>query len=246
MKLNKTQAALAMALAIASTGAMSAPDRDQEKLRAIEAELKTTFSNYAITGFQPSPIEGIFEIHAGGQVHYYEPNGKLLIFGQIYNSDGVNLTEQSKVAAIKSAVDDADLSSAIKIQDGQIPIIEISNPDCGYCAEYERWITNISKEYSIERSVIFTSQSMFKNSIGKMNSVICSSDRAKAYEEMVSGKFNDQECAESKNVLEDHDRITKSLGVTGTPTFILPSGKVIIGLKKDLLEAYFIESKVKL
>lgn len=221
-----------------------APSFAEEPISAKEAEkrLKATFTNYQINDFRPSPIPGIYEVHAGPQIHYYVPEQELLIFGQIWSSVGENLTEKAKQESINSKLERLPLESAILVQKGSIPIIEIVNPDCGFCKQYEEWVGQIGNVYSIERQVVFLDSPMFPRATEKMRSVICASEQAEAYHQMMQNQHKTLSCAKAVSVLEEHTKITDSLGVQGTPSFLLPDGTVITGFRKRDLENYFMNA----
>lgn len=211
---------------------------------AAEKQLQTTFSNYKITGFYESPIPGIYEIHAGSQVHYYAKEQNILIFGQLYSSTGVNLTEASKQKAVMSRIGSLPLKSAIRVSKGKIPLIEISNPDCGFCKKYEQWITKMSETYSIERKVVFMENDNFPAATPKIKSVLCSKNQEKAYHKMMTtgALEKNRDCAAAREVMQRHKEIVEGLGVQGTPSFLLPDGSTIVGFKPTELENYFLKS----
>lgn len=230
-----------LVLSVASMAAFAKSD-EKALLEEAQDKLKATFNNYQITDFRPSPIPGIYEVHAGPQLHYYAPEQNLLIFGQIWSAAGENLTERAKADVLGGRLDDLPLDTAILIQEGDIPLIEIFNPDCGYCKRYEEWVGTLKDIYSIERKVVFLDSSMFPNAPGKMKSVVCSDDPKAAYKEMMDGKAKPSDCEEAASVFADHKRITDSLGVQGTPTFLLPDGRMIHGFAPKQLEEYFISA----
>src|SRR5690554_2396879 len=121
----KTNLIAVFVLALAAAFPAFAED---STIQNAQDKLKATFSNYQVTDFKPSPIPGIFEVHAGPQIHYYAPEQNLLIFGQIYSSVGENLTEKSKQLSVSSRLGEMPLESAILVKTGTIPLIEISNP----------------------------------------------------------------------------------------------------------------------
>lgn len=218
-------------------------NNDAEKAAA-EKQLQATFSNYKITGFYESPIPGIYEIHAGPQVHYYAKEQNILIFGQLYSAAGVNLTDASKQKAVMSRIGSLPLKSAIQVSKGKIQLIEISNPDCGFCKKYEQWIAKMSETYSIERKVVFMDTDMFPQATSKIKAVICAKDQAKAYHQMMSGSASpkDSDCSQAEKVMQQHKDITEGLGVQGTPSFLLSDGSVIPGFKPTELENYFLKT----
>lgn len=228
-------------VAVSSFASETDTQPSKADIRAAEQKLKQTFANYQITDFKPSPIPGIYEVQAGSQVHYWAKEQGILIFGQMWSSEGVNLTEKSKQASIQNRLDGLPLDSAVTIQEGEIPIIEISNPDCGYCKRYEQWVESLDSVYSIERKVVFYPE-IFPAAEAKLRAVLCANNRRQAYKDMVAGKYKPVDCEAATAILADHKRITDALGVGGTPTFLLPDGSVITGFKQKELESYFLKA----
>lgn len=234
---------LLLSFSINSFAGDKATKKDVDALSAAEEKLHATFSNYQITDFKPSPIPGIYEIHAGSQINYFAPEAGVLIFGQFFNSAGENLTEKSRRESMAVARDSLPLDAAITIRKGKIPLIEITNPDCGYCRKYDAWMKNVEKTYDVERKVVFMENDNFRGSKEKILAVVCAKDPIKAYENMSAGDYlPNSNCKQAKEKLAQFSQITNGLGVGGTPTFLLPDGQVIIGFKPNELENYFLKS----
>jgi len=215
-------------------------------VKSVEEKLQGTFTNYKITWIQESPIPGLYEVHAGPQIHYYAPDQNLLVFGQIYSAAGENLTEAAKAKEIQRQLKDLPLESAIQVQAGEITLTEITNPDCTYCQRYERWISQMSAAYSIERKVIFMQNAGFPDANQKMMNVVCAKEKDTAYKAMMAGKVeSDMRCDEGEALLAQHHSITEKLGVQGTPTFLLPDGSVIKGFKPVEIEKYLVDAASK-
>uniref|UniRef100_UPI002E76D55A disulfide isomerase DsbC N-terminal domain-containing protein n=1 Tax=Xenorhabdus bovienii TaxID=40576 RepID=UPI002E76D55A len=75
------------------------------EVKAAQDEFKQTFSQMNFTNFAESPVKGIYELHTGGNVIYFTPKSKdregVIIFGEMWDSNGVSLTSESKLKAIK-------------------------------------------------------------------------------------------------------------------------------------------------
>ena len=220
-------------------------DTSAEKLAA-EEKLKASFSNFSFTNFSPSPIEGIFEVHSGQQMVYFHPEKEILFFGHMYDKLGNNLTDQALTDSRASIKKDIDFSSAVTVQKGDITLLEISNPDCGFCRRFDSWVTALSDEYSIERKMIYMQNPGFRESRGKMTHIICSADKTLAHKEISEDRpVNLKTCPEADTVLIEHSAIVEQLGVQGTPTFILPNGEIIVGFKKEDIEKYLKKYQLK-
>lgn len=207
--------------------------------KQVEEKFNMTFSNYKATHFKESPIPGVYEVHSGPKLAYFYPEKGLLLFGHIYNKEGKNLTEESLSSSINPLLESLDLSLAVTITEGDIELIEVSNPDCGFCRRFDQWFAGIQSKYSVNRKIVYMKNSNFPYAKQKMLHLLCSQDKAKAHHELMSNLSVDyKSCDEGKKILSEHQHIVNTLGVQGTPTFILPNGKMITGFKQDQIENY--------
>ncbi|WP_233981894.1 DsbC family protein [Pectobacterium versatile] len=198
----------------------------QDTVQKAQNIFKATFSKVNVSNFLPSPIPGIFEIHtAGGILYFYAPhdnNKGVLIFGEMYDSDGNNLTQLAKLAALKQKWDKLDLSTVITIGDKNAPEFwEITDPDCPYCIEWHKWIKDFSKENKIKRNLIFFLNPGHPNAPKKIEHIICSKDKEKAVDDMYEGNtVTLTTCPEAKDIISKHQKLVNEIGANGTPSFV--------------------------
>ncbi len=219
---------------------------NNEALRYAENQLKTTFSNFTVTAFKESKIKGLYEVHASDKLFYYSPESEALIFGQAYSKDGTNLTQLSLQEALQERMESSDidamLDTAVVINEGsKLKLIEFSNPDCGYCKAYSKWIKDFEKANSIkvERHIIYSHNAGFPNARAKFEHLICSDDKHQAELDIENAKFSDfKTCNEAKDVFTAHEKASKFFGVQGTPTFLINDSELITGFNTEKLSTY--------
>lgn len=180
-------------------------------------ELKSLFKNTPIMDFSESPVPGLWEIITGDQVFFYSPKG-VLLFGEMYDRNGKNLTaarkeelaknprviefkkkkaeEQVRSIADKEKVQaellkTLPLEKAIKIGNGPIKVIEFTDPDCPFCKKAEK--EALAGRTDLTRYVFFYPlRQMHPNAANKSAFIASQSetDREKVYNDVFAGKYD--------------------------------------------------------
>lgn len=212
-----------------------------DDLKKAQDELATTFNNLSVTGFKESPIKGIYEMKAGGNVIYFHPATQeqkgILIFGQMFGSDGVNLTDLSKAEGLTDSLKDLPLDSAITVGPKNAPVFyEFTDPDCPYCHAYDEWMKTYSKDHPVQRKLIFMVNPGHPLARAKIEHIICSKDKDEAVRYVYSEELPHnpdganamqmakqkalKTCKEAESVIQKHAQIIQAVGVNGTPSFL--------------------------
>lgn len=214
---------------------------EADNLKKAQDELATTFNNLSVTGFKESPIKGLYEMKAGGNVIYFHPATEdqkgILIFGQMFDRDGVNLTDLSKSEGLVDSLKDLPLDSAITVGPKNAPVFyEFTDPDCPYCHAYDEWMKTYAKEHPVQRKLIFMVNPGHPLARAKIEHVICSKDKDEAvryvYSEelphnpdggnamQLANQKSLKTCKEAESVIQKHAQIIQAVGVNGTPSFL--------------------------
>jgi thiol:disulfide interchange protein DsbC len=209
-----------------------------------EESLERDFPQLAVDSVAPSNIKGLYEVVAGPQIFYYAPEASCIVGGPIIMKGGRNLTEekvkaleQKRLSAMTQKLKDLPLDKALKIGSGKNVVIEITNPDCSYCrrtAQFFQGRTDVTKY------VFFHPLDMYKDADQKILYILCAKDKARAYQEAMTGKLDDMKfevCREDAvdELVKIHSEATTSLGVTGTPLFFI-NGRPVMGANIPLIE----------
>ncbi len=222
MSLSKTVAAFGIAL-IVMTGTSLGAATPEEAFRK-------NFPNIRLDSITPTAVNGLYEIVSEGRIAYYAPGPEYLITGSLITREGRNLTEERAGEIMEQKLKAAPLEKALKIGSGPHTVVEITDPDCGYCRKASAFL---SARNDVTRHVFFFPLPIHPNAEAKIRYIFCAPDRARAYEEAMAGKLDDMkfkpcEDAAAAELIQVHKQIGARIGVTGTPLFLI-DGKVIRG-----------------
>ena len=246
MNFKKGVLTIAMVLGMTSqfAHAQNTPEKesaDPASMKAAQDQLATSFNGMSITGFGESPVKGIYEVKTGSNILYFHPgeDGKkgVLIFGEMYDSTGLNLTEQSKMNGLSDTLKALPLDSAITIGPKDAPVFyEFTDPDCPYCHAYDEWMKTYSKDHPVQRKLIFMVNPGHPLARAKIEHVICSEDKDEAVRYVYSSELPHnpdgadamqmakqkalKTCKEADAVIEQHAKILQAVGVNGRPSFL--------------------------
>ncbi len=207
-------------------------------------QLQQTFSTITdVDHFGESAVPGIYEVIFNGRMIYYCPDKDILIFGEMFNRDGVSLTGSSlEKNDTRKKLQAFDFSKGLVLGDEDgVPIVEILNPDCFYCRKADDYITRKMQTQKIRRIVFFSTDS--DDARRKANHIFCSDNREQALSEVLNNE------AETLLTCEEADQQTQlqqaevmKLDMHSTPGFILGE-TVVSGFRPEAIDAY-LESTV--
>lgn len=197
------------------------------------------YPNTPVDRIKAADRDGRYVIHAGQNIFYFEPPNTIIL-GQIVQN-GVNITTREHEEMVKEAdkaipaiLKDLPLDKAVKIGRGRKTVIEVSDPDCPYCRKAHEWFDAGAAAKDVTRYVFFMPLPFHQDAPAKAKLILCSKDRAKAYQEVYGGKHDadfktlpagcDEKAAEA--LLQEHIAIAKKLGVQGTPNFFINGTRV--------------------
>lgn len=227
MKRNAWQAMIAAVILLVAVGTGEA--------KSVADALQTDFPQIKSEQINPSPMPGLYEIVTKNGILYYAPESHLLIAGEMYGPGNRNLTQERRLGMIKEKVKDIPLDKAFRIGQGPRKIIEITNPDCGYCRKASAFL---SSRKDLSRFILFLPFSL--QTENKIRHILCAPDRARAYEEAMTGRLQGDKLSlcNSQAVEEQiraHKEIVRNLGVNATPLFVV-DGQVVQGADMPVLE----------
>jgi thiol:disulfide interchange protein DsbC len=195
-----------------------------------EESFRKSFPNFRADSIRPSGVSGLYEVVSGNRVVYYAPETEYLIFGQMVTKEGKNLTDERVREIMAMGLKELPLDKAIRIGSGAHQVVEITDPDCPFCRKGSAFLAG---EKDMTRYIFFFPLAMHPDAEAKARQVFCAEDRAKAYEEAMTGKFDDMKftpckSAAAEDLLKAHKEILNRIGVTSTPIFLI-DGQVVFG-----------------
>ncbi len=178
----------------------------------------------------PTRIPGLYEVRVGPRIIYVTGNGRYVIQGSILDMQTrKNLTEPSvrsaTVKALKSIGEENMLVFGSKELKHTVTVF--TDVDCGSCRRLHRELAAYHKRGIRIRYLFFPRAGMFSPSYTKAVSVWCAKDRGQAMDSAARGEtLKKHDC---QNPVAGHMLLGQQIGVTSTPTLILPDGQVLPG-----------------
>ncbi len=203
-----------------------------------EESLRKSFPNIQAESVTPTAVPGVYEIVSGGRVAYYAPGQEYLIVGEIITRDGKNLTQERAGELLGRKLKDAPLEKALKFGSGPHKVVEITDPDCPYCRQASAYLAG---RKDLTRYVFFFPlTAIHPKAEAKVRQVFCAEDRARAYEEAMTGKLDDMkfkpcDSPAAAELARVHQEIVNRIGVQSTPLFLI-DGQVVNGANIPLME----------
>lgn len=194
--------------------------------------------NAKVVDVQMSPVKGLWEvsIEENGKrgVFYTDFSGKFVIIGPIVEIDnGVNLSQESVEKLQNNRKVDVSripLGSALALgnRNAQKKVIVFTDPDCPFCAKLHK---EMKKVVGQRKDIVFYIKlfplSAHKDAYWKATSIECNKS-LKMMDDNFEGKPIARDACASTEV-DDNLKLAGSLGITGTPTLILPDGRMHSG-----------------
>ena len=200
-----------------------------------EVAFRQAFPQVKVDSMEQTDINGLYEVVSGQNILYYFPEKEYVFLGEIFTRDGKSITAERKGKLAAKLVESLPLEKAVKIGDGKKVIIEFTDPDCPYCRKASEFLT---KKTDVTRYVFFAPLA-HPAAISKIEYILSSENKAKAYEEMMLGRDIPKAAPavsnEVKALAQEHLELGKKMGVQGTPTMFV-EGKQVVGADIPQLE----------
>ena len=208
------------------------PPEIQDVLKKINA------NNAKVLYVKKSPLAGICEVavEIGGQtnIFYFDIAKTHLFFGNLVEMKTMTNRTAQSVTEIqdKKRIDISKISLTAALVLGDLKaekkVIIFTDPDCPYCSS----LHNVMKQIIAMRKDIAFYIKMYplefhKDAYWKSKSIVCNNSL-----QLLQDCFDKKEIAKTDCKTEEVDnnlKLAKSLGITGTPTIILPDGRLRIG-----------------
>src|SRR6185369_12637186 len=130
-----------------------------------------------------------------------------------------------------------DFSKAVVVGSGPKTVVEFTDPDCPYCRNASRYF---DARTDVTRYVFFNPLPRHPRAKEKAQYVLSQSDKAKAYHEAMSGRFDSVPSLtgitdKGIRLQEEQSEIVRKAKADSTPTFII-NGRIIVGFDKKRVE----------
>jgi len=205
--------------------------------------LKANFPKLTVDSIKPSPVKGLYEVVSGGNVLYYDPAGNHIIFGEVWSGQGKNLTADARTNIQTAKLDKIrpHFADAIKVGSGPSEVVEFIDPDCPFCRKMDTFWRG---RQDVTRYVfLMPLKQLHPQAEEKIAFILSSTDRGKALEDLVTGKYDDKALpAVEKNVkmIKAHADVVASAGIGGTPAYYI-NGVFVNGANMPIIEKLLVQ-----
>ena len=195
----------------------------------IKAALQKKFPDIAIEGVIKTPMAGIYEVYANGQLIYTDEKvAYLFTNANLIDTDKkVNLTEErmSRLTAIRFDQLPLDLAFKKVKGKGTRKLAYFGDPNCGYCKKFEQDLAKID-DVTV---YVFLYPVLGPDSLAKSKSIWCSKDRVKAWDDQLVNGIAPTASGGCDTPIEKILAFGRQKNISGTPTLFFTDGQRVPG-----------------
>jgi len=202
----------------------------------VSEQFKKSFPKNSFESITSTDIKGVYEVYTGNQIYYYMPKDDVILYGSLVNKGGVNITRESFLKKMAQKMAKIPLDSALKVGNGKTAVVEFMDPNCYHCRQAYKFF---SQRKDVTMNIFFFPLS--KESGDKIKHILCSKDTLKTYDDVMSGKLDDNAkltvCTDKKvdDTVKTHMQLATQAGLRGTPLFYI-KGQVVDGFDSPAIE----------
>ena len=186
-------------------------------------------------GMQPDRVTetrlpGIYEVRFGTFIVYLTDDGRYMLRGDLVDlAAGRNVTEEARQLVRTDAIGALGEASMIVFspKTARHTVTVFTDVDCPYCARMHQQMDEYNRLGISIRYTAFPRAGVGSPTFDKMVSVWCAADPHAAMTDAKAGVAI--ETARCDNPVQEHYRIGREIGVTGTPAIVLESGEIVPG-----------------
>ena len=179
-----------------------------------------------------APIGGLYEVVVEGQVMYVNDAATYFIAGNLVDAKTMrNMTAEKKAALSEKKLGQLPYENAVKHVNGngEKILVTFEDPNCGYCKKLWR-----EELMQIDNLTIYTFLIPIiggDDSAAKNRAIWCADDRAKSWSNWITGGIIPVaavgKVCDANAVLDKNVKLSRSLGVSGTPFMYFPATRKI-------------------
>lgn len=196
---------------------------------SVKAAMQKKYPQIPVESVSKTPLAGIYEIFANGQVIYADEKvGYLFINGSMVDADKkFNLTEERMrtLTAIKFEQLPLDLAFKKVKGKGTRKVAYFADPNCPYCKKIE---PDLAKLENVT-VYIFLYPILGQDSYEKSKAVWCSKDRVKVWDDWMLNGNPPKGPGNCDTPIEKILAYGKQKNINGTPTLIFADGQRVPG-----------------
>ena len=241
MKVNRTVQAGVMAVWLAA-GASHAASAPQE----VTDNLKALLPGTVITSVETTALDGLYEVTAGGNIFYMQPDKPLLVVGHVFDlktTEDITQPKMDKLQAAQYHLKWEDIPTAARLSVGDAKaskqVVAFLDVDCPYCKQAHRLLQD-AKGIRVHY-IMLPLDNLHPEAREKTLNILCADDPTAALDKGMAGlpvpKAGSDKCRASKSTaLAETAHYAAAHQIVGTPFFVTNDGLVVPGLGDKLTQ----------
>lgn len=232
---------LAFAALLSGASALGAATSGGEDARVEElrAQLDEKYPQLDVDTIRPTPIDGLYEVVAGTEVHYLSPDGRYLLRGSL-----IDLEEERDLTAERS--EELTHAAVAQVQEKRMVIYEpadgpaehqitvFTDTSCQYCQRLHNELMQMIEQYPVRvRYLLYPRAGPDSDAAETMRDVWCAADSQAALTAAKRGESVPARGDDCDTPVADHFALGKRIGVSGTPYVLIGNdGPVFPGYRQ--------------
>ena len=210
--------------------AQAESDSDAKAIAAIKKEL----ASFDVSSVAPSPIPGLYEVIANGQVVYFTGDLKYIVNGSLIdNVTKIDITQKRMDELNSKAFAELEEGDylAFKPEKGEPKFVlnVFTDVDCGFCRKLHQEVPKLTAKGVEVRYFLYPRAGPTSGSARKLEAIWCADDKQTAMTRAKSGQsVESKRCA---NPIGSHIALANQMGLTGTPLLFTGGGTRISGYR---------------
>ncbi len=195
----------------------------------VKRAMQKKFPDVRIESVAKTPMAGIYEVFAGGEVLYVDENASYLIVrGRLIEAaTRKDLTEERLRALTAIRFDQLPLDLAFRkvLGNGTRKLAYFTDPNCPFCKKIE---PDLAKLENVT-IYLFLYPVLGQDSYDKSKAVWCSKDRVRAWDEWMLNRNPPKAAGACETPIDKILAYGRQQGINGTPTLIFADGLRVSG-----------------
>lgn len=201
---------------------------EADDINAIKMNLEKRTPPLNAKSIKLSPLAGIYEVYANGNIFYVDKNVSYVMVGGSLLEDATkrNITAERLQELTTIKFDSLPFKNAIEIKkgNGSYKFAVFSDPDCPFCKTLEQGLEKMGMSDYTAYIFLFPIKELHPDAVAKSESIWCAKDKNEAWNNwMVKGIAPAK--ASCDNPIAANEKLADELGVAGTPTIYMNNGK---------------------
>jgi thiol:disulfide interchange protein DsbC len=197
--------------------------------QAVLKRVREKFPQSFVEKVFSTPYPGMYEVLMDSKLFYTDEQVSYVLIGNLIDlKSGQNLTRERlrKLTAIDWKELPLDLAIKKVKGDGSRQLALFSDPLCPHCVTQEKEFAKLDNVTIY--TFIYPIENLHKGSTALSRAVWCSSDRVKAWDDLVLNR-TEPKSAPCDDPIKKIDAVGTKLKIGTTPTMIFVDGTVIVG-----------------